>query len=140
MIVVDTNVVSEAMRVRPHEAVAAWVNAQPVDSLYLCTPVLAEVRYGIERLPDSRQKTLLVAAVDGIENDLHRGRVLSFDQPASRQYARLTALRERQSRRMSQMDALIAAIALSHGAMLATRDVDGFADIELDVVNPFRPD
>ena len=138
MIVVDTNVVSEAMRVRPNQAVAIWVDAQPADSLYLCTPVLAELRYEIECLDDGRQKELLLTAVNRFENELYRGRILAFDQPAAAHYARLAASRERQGRRMGQMDALIAAIAATHGATIATRDVDGFSGIGLHIVNPFE--
>jgi predicted nucleic acid-binding protein len=137
MILVDTNVVSEAMRVRPHQQATTWLNSQPWDSLYLCTPVLAELRYGIERLPNGRQKEVLMDAVGRVENELYRDRILSFDQPAAAHYAKVTAMRERQGRRMGQMDAIIAAIALTHGATIATRDVDDFAGIDLDVVNPF---
>ena len=138
MILVDTNVVSEAMRRRPHQGAMDWLSSQPWDSLFLCTPVLAEFRYGIECLAAGRQRDFLAETIDRIENELYRNRILSFDQPAAAHYARLTARREQQGRRMGQMDALIAAIAATHGATIATRDVDGFADIDLDVVNPFE--
>ena len=137
MILVDTNVVSESMRLRPDPAVVAWLDAQAWDSLYLCTPVLAELRYGIERLADGRRKAALMLAIDQIENDLYRGRIISFDQSAAANYGRLTASRERDGRRMEQMDALIAAIALTHGAGVATRDSGDFVDLGFDVVNPF---
>jgi len=96
------------------------------------------LRYGIERLEDGRQKELLLTSVNRFENELYRGRILSFDQPAAAHYARLTARRERQGRRIDQMDALIAAIAVTHGATLATRNERDFADIGLDIVNPFE--
>jgi hypothetical protein len=138
MILIDTNVISEIMRVRPHQAAAAWVDAQPASSLFLCTPVLAELRYGIERLADGRKKRELLTAVGRIEHELYAGRILTFDQPAAAQYARLAASRERQGRRMHQMDALIAAIAAVHGATIATRDIDDFTDLELKLINPFE--
>jgi predicted nucleic acid-binding protein len=138
MILVDTNVVSEAMRPQPDRAVIAWLNAQGWESLYLCTPVLAELRYGIERLPRGRRKTFLQAAIDRIEHELYHGRILSFDQVAATNYGRLTARREQQGRRMEQMDALIAAIASSHGAAVATRDASHFVDLGFDVINPFE--
>ncbi len=137
MILVDTNIVSEAMKLQPDRAVTAWVNAQAWDSLYLCTPVLAELRYGIERLARGRRKNLLAAGLDRVENELYHGRILSFDQAAAVNYGRLTVNREQQGRRMEQMDALIAAIALTHGAIVATRDVRDFADLGLEVINPF---
>ena len=137
MILVDTNVVSDGMRPRPDLAVAKWLDNQPWDSLYLCTPVLAELRYGIELLPDSRRKRFLHDAVDLIENEFYRGRILSFDVPAVSHYARLSVVREQEGRRMDQMDAIIAAIAAAHGATIATRDIDGFSGLDLNVINPF---
>jgi hypothetical protein len=138
MILVDTNVVSEAMKLHPDRAATAWMNAQAWDSLYLCTPVLAELRYGIERLARGRRKNLLAAGLDRVENELYHGRILSFDQASAANYGRLTVERERLGRRMEQMDALIAAIALTHGAMVATRDVGDFANLGLEVINPFE--
>jgi toxin FitB len=138
MILVDTNVVSEAMRLRPDSAVAAWLDDQAWDSLYLCPPVLAELRFGIECLADGRRKQFLVTAIDRVENEFYRGRILFFDSPAAMHYARLTAMRQRQGRRIEPMDAFIAAIASVHRATVATRDVDDFSEMGLDVVNPFR--
>ena len=138
MILVDTNVVSEGMRPLPDRAVIAWLNAQNWESLYLCTPVLAELRYGIERLQVGRRRSFLAAAIDRIEHELYRGRILSFDQVAAANYGRLTVSREQQGRRMEQMDALIAAIALSHGAAVATRDENHFVDFGFEVINPFE--
>jgi predicted nucleic acid-binding protein len=138
MILVDTNVVSEVMRPRPDRTVAAWLDAQPWESLYLCTPVLAELRYGIERLVVGRRKTFLTEVVDRIENELYRERILSFDPIAAAHYGRLMVKREQQGRRLEQMDALIAAIALTNGASVATRDSRDFADLGLEVINPFE--
>jgi predicted nucleic acid-binding protein len=137
MILVDTNVVSEAMRPRPDLAVAAWFDAQPWDSLYLCTPVLAELRFGVEKLPEGRRKQVLASAVDHIQNDLYGGRILSFDPHAATQYAVLAATRQRQGRRIDPVDAFIAAIAAVHRATVATRDVEGFLGMGIEVVNPF---
>lgn len=137
MILIDTNVLSEAMRPRPDRTVTTWLNAQPWDSLFLCTPVLAELRYGIERLAAGRRKDFLTATIERIEGELYRGRVLSFDQTAAVNYARLAVRREQQGRRMEQMDALIASIALTHGATIATRDTEDFAGLGIEVINPF---
>src|SRR5271166_4593674 len=137
MILIDTNVISEAMRLQPDQTVVAWLNAQSWDSLFLCTPVLAELHYGIGRLASGRRKDFLATALDRIENELYHGRILSFDQLAAASYGRLTVKREQQGRRLAQMDALIAAIALTHGAILATRDTPDFADLGIEVINPF---
>jgi toxin FitB len=138
MILIDTNVISEVACVRPNQAVAAWLDAQPAASLFLCTPVLAELRYGIERLAEGRKKRELLNSISRIENELYVGRILTFDQPAAAQYARLAASRDRQGRRINQMDALIAAIAATHGASIATRDVNDFSGLNLELINPFE--
>ena len=137
MILLDTNVVSEHLRPRPVSVVLDWIDAQPAATLYICTPVLAELRFGAERLQAGRKQTRLRAAIDRIESDFFGGRILTFDAAAAAEYGRLTAKRERMGRRMELMDALIAAIALAQGANLATRDVADFADLGIEVVNPF---
>jgi len=137
MILIDTNVVSEPMKERPSEAVIGWLNEHDWGSLFLCTPVLAELHSGVERLADARCREILTAALDRMENDLYAGRILAFDQAAAANYGVVTVKRERQGRRMGQMDALIAAIAMSHGAMVATRDIADFMDLGIELINPF---
>jgi toxin FitB len=137
MILLDTNVVSEQFRPLPSPAVVAWLDAQPANELHLCTPVLAELRFGAERLTPGRRRTNLHAAIDRIENTYFRGRILPLDIAASAAYGRVAAIRERMGRRIEQMDALIAAIALAQRAALATRDIRDFSDLGLDLVNPF---
>jgi toxin FitB len=137
MILLDTNVVSENLRPRPASAVLAWIDAQPAVSLYICTPVLAELRFGVERLEPGRRQTKLQAAIERIENSIFGGRILPFDAAAAAEYGRLVARRERIGRRIELMDALIAAIALTQGADLATRDVGDFANLGIKLINPF---
>ena len=138
MILLDTNVVSESLRPRPSSTVIAWLNAQPAASLFLCTPVLAELHFGLARLAESSRKIRLEAAIERIENEVFRGRILPFDAGAARQYGKLAAIRERAGRPIGQMDALVAAIALSNQVALATRDVADFLGCGLDVLNPFE--
>jgi len=101
--------------------------------------VLAELHLGVARLADGRRKNDLRAAIDRIENDLFRGRVLPLDNASAWQYGQLSAMRERTGRSIGQMDALIAAIALSNQAALATRNVADFADLGLELIDPFAP-
>jgi predicted nucleic acid-binding protein len=139
MILLDTNVISEHFRPRPQAAVIAWVDAQPANEMYICTPVLAELRFGAERLDPGRRQTELHAAIDRLENTLYHGRILAFDPSAAAHYGRIAAMRERMGRRIGQMDGLIAAIAVAHGAALATRDERDFAGLGFEVINPFAP-
>jgi predicted nucleic acid-binding protein len=100
--------------------------------------VLAELHFGVARLAAGRRKEFLATALDRIEGDLYHGRILTFDQPAASTYGRLTAERQRKGRRIGQMDAMIAAIAVTHRAVLATRDTADFAGLGLDLINPFE--
>jgi predicted nucleic acid-binding protein len=137
MIILDTNIVSEVWRPNASPAVLDWLGSQPSLSLYLCTPVLAELRYGMERLAPGRRKDILIAAIDHIENEGYRDRILPLDAAAAAEFGRLMVKRDRAGRRMETMDGLIAAIAAVNGAPLATRDIRDFADLGLQVINPF---
>jgi predicted nucleic acid-binding protein len=138
MILLDTNVVSEGWKPRPNAAVVAWLNAQPTNLLYLCTPVLAELRYGVERVSPGRRKDRLYAWVNRIETEIYRDRILQLDAAAASEFGRLAARREQIGRRMEPMDALIAGIAASQGAIIATRDITDFDDLGLELINPFE--
>ena len=137
MILIDTNVISEVIKPRPDQAVIAWFNRQLWDTLFLCTPVLAELHFGVARLASGRRKEFLADVLAQIEGELYRGRILGFDQPAAATYGPITAERQRRGNRIGQIDAMIAAIALTHRAALATRDTPDFAGLELDLINPF---
>jgi toxin FitB len=138
MILLDTNVISEIWRPKPDATVLAWFKGQPAHSLYLCTPVLAELRFGAERLALGHRKKLLQEAIDRLEAELYRDRILGFDASAASEFGRIAATRERAGRRIEAIDAFIAAIALAHRAALATRDTDDFSDIGLEIINPFE--
>lgn len=138
MIILDTNVVSEIYRPRPSRAVIAWLDAQPRASLYLCTPVLAELRFGVELLEPSSRRDRLRDSIDRLEIEIYRDRILAFDAASAVEYGRLAASRQRAGRPIEQMDALIASIALINGATLATRNEKDFADLGIDVFNPFE--
>lgn len=138
MILLDTNVVSETLQRQPNAAVIAWIDQQPSELMHLCTPVLAELRFGVERLDAGARKESLRAAINRFENELYRERILAFDIAASAEYGRLVAARRKIGRPIDQMDAFVAAIALSQGAILATRNTKHFADLGLELINPFE--
>ena len=137
MIVLDTNVISEMMRPKPDNTVLAWLNNQAPNDLYLCAPVLAELRYGIARMEDSKRKTTLLNLSEKMIRQVFEGRILPFDGPAAEEYGSLVANRERIGRPISIMDAFIAAIAKSNRATLATRNVSHFRGLDLTLIDPF---
>jgi predicted nucleic acid-binding protein len=138
MILLDTNVISANLRPLPNHSVLNWLNSQSEGSLYICAPVVAELRYGVERLAPGRKQADLHNTVENIVEGIFQRRILPFDAAATISYARVMVRREQIGRRMAQMDAMIAAIALTHGTTLATRDTSGFADLGLDLINPFE--
>ena len=138
MIILDTNVVSEVFRVIPHGAVQSWIDAQPFGSLYICAPVLAEIRFGISLLKLGQRRTGLQASADQMEYQRFEGRILPFDARAAAAYGDLAAARQRLGKPIGKIDGFIAAIALVNGADIATRDAYGFFGLGLKIFNPFE--
>lgn len=138
MILLDTNVVSELWLPQPNPTVMRWLDAQALQSQYLCTPVVAELRFGIERLVDGSRKQRLGDAAERLFAG-YRGRILSFDIAAAEQFARISVLRERKGRRLETMDAMIASVALANRMALVTRNTQDFLDIGLELIDPFTP-
>lgn len=137
MILLDTNVISEATKAFPNRSVVAWIDSQDAEALFLCTPVIAELHYGTAKMAAGGRQHRLKAWVERLKIDLYAGRILPLDLAAAKEFGRLTAAREKIGRRIETMDALIAAIALTNRMALATRDTGGFADLRLDLINPF---
>jgi hypothetical protein len=137
MILLDTNVVSEAIRPRPEPVVERWLANQAENSVFICTTTEAELRYGVALLPTGRRRAALEADVARMLTTVFRGRILSFDSPAAIEYATLAADRRLSGRPISIADAQIAAIARSRGATLATRNFADFDGCGIEVVNPW---
>lgn len=137
MILLDTNVVSEAMKPEPHPAVRAWLNDQAAETLYLSSVTLAELLFGIAALPAGKRKNMLAQTLDGLMG-LFRDRVLSFDVDAARHYAELAITAKTGGRGFPTPDGYIAAIAASRGFVVATRDTAPFEAGGVSVINPWE--
>jgi hypothetical protein len=137
MIVLDTNVISELMRTEASAQVVEWVDDQTADDVYLSAVTLAELLYGIARLPEGRRREGLAGHLQAMLDDDFQHRVLAFDEIAALHYADIAASRERAGRPISAADAQIAATCRSHGAVLATRNVEDFLGTGVEAVNPW---
>lgn len=137
MIILDTNVISELMRSRPDAAVVAWSSAQARSLLCTTSINKAEILYGIAVLPDGRRRRGLAAAAEAMFSEDLAGRVLPFDETAAAHYAGIVASRRGSGMPIEAFDAQIAAIAISAGADIATRDIAGFAHCGVAVINPW---
>ena len=139
MIVFDTNVVSELMRSEPSAVVVGWVRSRRASELYTTPITLAEVGYGIERLPDGSRKQLLRAVAEEVFAGFEE-QVLPFDVEAARRYVAIVSERDRAGTPIDGFDAQIAAICRSHDAALATRNLKGFRGTGIEVLDPWRAD
>ncbi|MBB2890640.1 PIN domain-containing protein [Flexivirga oryzae] len=137
MIILDTNVLSEPLRREPSPSVVAWLDAQAIETLYLTTICLAEIRCGIAALPAGRRRSTLARRFDREVLPRFRDRVLAFDEPAASAYGMLRAKARADGRAIGDFDALVAAIADWRKFTVATRDVSPFEAAGITVINPF---
>ena len=137
MVVLDTNVLSEVLKVSPDGRVLAWLKDQPRPSLFTTTVTRGELLYGIRLLPDGKRRRALWEAALAIFNEDFAERVLSFDNDAADAYAEVGAARRAAGRPISQFDAMIAGMARSRGASVATRNAKDFEGCGIDVVDPW---
>jgi hypothetical protein len=136
MIVLDTNVVSEAIKPEPYPLVVAWLDAQVAESMFISTITLAELLFGIGALPGGRRKDMLAQRIDGLL-DQFVGRVLSFDITAARCYADLAVKARTVGKGFPTPDGYIAAIAAAQGFAVASRDTSAFTAAGVTVINPW---
>ena len=138
MIILDTNVVSELLRVVPNPLVLEWIEKQSPHSLHTTAVTEAELRLGAAILPVGKRKTHLTKLIGDTLREDFPERILSFDSAAAVLYADICARRRSQRRPISQFDGQIAAICKARGATLATRNVADFADMGLKLINPWN--
>jgi predicted nucleic acid-binding protein len=134
----DSNVVSEPAKTKPDAAVVAWLDSHELECA-VSTITLAELRYGIERLPEGKRRRQLERDFAFFRQDFGN-RVLAFDEAEATEWGRYAARLERElgrdaQRKVGIKDSRIAATALAHHLTVVTRNIDHFP--EVDTVNPF---
>ncbi len=133
MYLLDTNVVSELRRPKPHKGVLNWIAKVPADQLFMSSVTVGEIQAGIEitREQDTDKAEELEAWLGKVLTSYN---VLSMDAATFREWARL---KHRQSDTLIE-DAMIAATALMHKLTIVTRNVNDFAQLGVKIVNPFE--
>lgn len=136
MILLDTNVVSEAMKPQPAPSVRTWLDEQAAETLYLSSITVAELMFGIGVLPNSRRKARLTAVLDGVL-ELFGTRILPFDTTAAHRYAELAVRARAAGKGFPTPDGYIAAIAAAHDFAVVSRDTSAFTAAGLTVIDPW---
>ncbi len=137
MILLDTNVISEPMRRQPEPRVIQWIDAQPLETLYLTAITVAELRTGIALMPYGKRQIELRERLEKQVFPLFAGRVLPLDLACTVAYAELMARSRKAGLAIATADGYIAAIAATNGFAVATRDVAPFEAAGVDVISPW---
>lgn len=138
MILLDTNVVSEPLRHAPEARVIEWIDAQPLETLYLCAMTVAELRAGVALLPAGKRRAALHESLEKRVLPMFVGRVLPFDLASTNAYAELLATVRKSGSGIETADACIAAVAVANGFIVATRDTSPFQAAGVTVINPWE--
>jgi toxin FitB len=138
VIILDTNVLSALMRTRPDAEVAAWLDRQPAQSVWITSITVFEAQFGIFLLGPGRRRRQLESAFNKTLREDLEGRVLEFDEASAERAATLAAERQRTGRLVDFRDTQIAGIALARRGTLATRNTKHFEDLTVPVINPWK--
>jgi predicted nucleic acid-binding protein len=136
LIVLDTNVPSETSKPRRDPNVMQWLVAND-DQLWLPTIALAELHYGVEKLPPSRQRVRLEAWLTA-QSYRYANRMLPFDAAAAEAHGKLRARLKAIGKPMEAPDSYIAAIAIAQGAPVATRNIGHFIHAGVTLIDPWQ--
>jgi len=134
----DTNVLSEIRRRRPHRKVVVFVAEQPLDLLYVSTVTLAEIRFGIELVTDANRRAELNAWLTHKVRPLFGQRVLDVSEDILFKWRLLVEEGRKSGHTFSQPDLFIAATALHHGMTVVSRDTREYERAGVPVFNPWE--
>lgn len=133
----DTNVVSEWVKPKPSAPVAGWLDEVDEDQVFMSVVTFAELRRGVELMPRGRRRELLERWVDDDLAVRFEGRILGVDLPVAEAWGHITAAATRRGRRLTTMDALLAATALTRDLTLVTRNTRDFEGTGAELFDPW---
>ncbi|WP_439545950.1 type II toxin-antitoxin system VapC family toxin [Sandarakinorhabdus sp.] len=133
----DTNIISELMRVPCNENVARWIDRQRSDNLFNNAVTVMEIRQGLAALPFGQRRNGLETRFATLLAERFVGRVLPFDHAAAERAALLSAQRRAIGRPVDFRDTMIAGIALANRIGIVTRNTADFRGLDVAVVDPF---
>jgi toxin FitB len=133
----DTNVISELRRPKPEPKVVAFVRGQPLEALYISVITLAEIRFGIELLPDAARRSALNNWLAHKVRPMFEQRVLAISEDVMFKWRLLVEEGRKSGHTFSQPDLIIAATAQHHGFTIVSRDTKEYDVARIDVFNPW---
>jgi len=137
VIILDTNVVSEPMKLQANPLVKQWLDRQEPETLFLTAVNLAELSAGVEQMPVGQRQNDLRHGLTRLLRALFDQRILPFDQREAEVFAQMSATVRASGRVLPMVDGQIAAIAATHGFSVATRDIEPFEAAGVPVINPW---
>ncbi len=134
----DTNCISELVRIKPEPRVVSWMQATEETLLYVSVLTLGEIRKGLAGLPQGKRRTHLETWLEIELGARFAGRILPIDVSVADRWGLLAASAKREGRTLSAIDGLLAATALHHNLTVVSRNVSDFADTRVQVLNPWK--
>lgn len=134
----DTCVVSELVAREPNQQVIDWIDSVDPEAIYLSVITIGEIRKGIEKLADSKRKSMLQ---QWLEDELlvrFSGRILPLDSGVMLTWGQMIGRLELSGKKMAAMDSLIAAIVSHRNLILVTRNEGDFQHSGVQIVNPWK--
>jgi len=134
----DTNCVSEMVRVKPEPRVLEWMEAAEESLLHLSVLTLGEIRKGLAALPQGRRRTRLEAWLEVDLRGRFAGRILPVDAAVADRWGLLAAQAKRNGVTLPIVDGLLAATALHYNLTIVSRNVRDFAAAQVTALNPWE--
>lgn len=134
----DTNVISEWIKPRPDAGVVAWLGAADEDDLYLSVLAFAEIRLGIELLPQGPKRVRIAAWLDDDLAVRFERQIVGIDRTIAEAWARIVARGRARGAPPPVLDAFLAATALVHDMTLVTRNERDLAALDVPILNPWQ--
>ena len=135
----DTNCISEVVRVKPELRVMAWIEAAEETLLYLSVLTLGEIRKGLAALPQGKRRSRLETWLEVELRARFSGRILPIDAAVADRWGLLAAHAKSRGKPLSAIDGLLAATAIDHNLTIVSRNVGDFTSTQVPVVNPWEP-
>jgi predicted nucleic acid-binding protein len=134
----DTNCVSEAVRLRPEPRVISWLETAEESLLFLSVLTVGEIRKGVASLAPSKRRTLLETWLEIELPSRFSSRILSIDAAIADRWGSLTAIAKSEGLALSIIDGLLAATAIHHNLTVVSRNDSDFVGLQVPIFNPWK--